>query len=240
IVAIVIGTSPLVLLSGIGAMAAVFSFIFKDTILSLVAGVLLSVNDMLRIGDWIEMPAYGANGDVVEITMNTVKVKNFDLTITTIPAYALISDSFKNWRGIIESGGRRIMRSVSIDLDSIKICDDEMHERFQSIPELKDLIEKDKSLTNLAVFRIYLDEYLKRHPMIHQNIIQIVRQLPPTTQGVPLEVYAFSKDLDWVNYEGLQAEIFEHIFAVISDFDLRIFQEPSAEALRKVADARYS
>ena len=249
IIASLMGTNPFVLLSGIGALAAVFSFIFKDTILGLVAGVLLSVNDMLRIGDWIEMPNYGANGDVLEITMNTVKVKNFDLTITTVPAYALISDSFKNWRGIKESGGRRIMRSILIDLNSIKLCSHADLQKYQSIDFIKDFLQSkiietnnddSKMITNAGVYRAYLEAYLKNHPQINKNILHIVRQLQPTEHGLPIEIYAFTKDIDWVNYENIQAEVFEHVIAAVNRFDLRVFQNPSGYDLKNkiIADKR--
>lgn len=249
IIASLMGTNPFVLLSGIGALAAVFSFIFKDTILGLVAGVLLSVNDMLRIGDWIEMPNYGANGDVLEITMNTVKVKNFDLTITTVPAYALISDSFKNWRGIKESGGRRIMRSILIDLNSIKLCSHTDLQTYQRIDLIKDFLQSkiietnnddSQMITNAGVYRAYLEAYLKNHPQINKNILHIVRQLQPTEHGLPIEIYAFTKDIDWVNYENIQAEVFEHVIAAVNRFDLRVFQNPSGHDLRNkiIADKK--
>jgi miniconductance mechanosensitive channel len=243
VIASLMGTNPFVLLSGIGAMAAVFSFIFKDTILGLVAGVLLSVNDMLRIGDWIEMPSYGANGDVLEISMNTVKVKNFDLTITTVPAYALISDSFKNWRGIQESGGRRIMRSVYIDVNSVKFCSPSDMKKFQNISLISGFIQENiermsqmgaDAITNVGIYRAYLGEYLKNHPKIHREILQIVRQLQPTDKGLPIEIYAFTNDIDWVNYENIQAEIFEHVMVSAKFFDLRLFQDPTGFDLKNI------
>ncbi|SHE96071.1 miniconductance mechanosensitive channel [Alkalibacter saccharofermentans DSM 14828] len=243
VIASLMGTNPFVLLSGIGAMAAVFSFIFKDTILGLVAGVLLSVNDMLRIGDWIEMPSYGANGDVLEISMNTVKVKNFDLTITTVPAYALISDSFKNWRGIQESGGRRIMRSVHIDVNSVKFCSPSDMKKFQNISLVSSFVQENiermsqkgaDAITNVGIYRAYIGEYLKNHPKIHREIFQIVRQLQPTDKGLPIEIYAFTNDIDWVNYENIQAEIFEHVMVSAKFFDLRLFQDPTGFDLKNI------
>ncbi|MBN2286382.1 MAG: mechanosensitive ion channel family protein [Tissierellales bacterium] len=255
ILANLLDKSPLIYLSGLGAMAAVFSFIFKDSILGLVAGILLSLNDMLRIGDWIEMPKYGADGDVVDITMNTIKVQNFDKTISTIPAYALISDSFKNWRGMQDSGGRRIKRALHIDASSIKFCTDDMLQKFKKIQLLTEYIEtKEKEiaqynadhniddsslvngrhLTNIGVFRVYIENYLKHHPKIHQGLTQIVRQLPPDKNGLPLEIYAFTNDINWVNYEGIQADIFDHILAIMEEFHLHIFQNPAGHDIRGI------
>jgi miniconductance mechanosensitive channel len=259
ILANLLGKSPLIYLSGLGAMAAVFSFIFKDSILGLVAGMLLSLNDMLRIGDWIEMPKYGADGDVIDVTMNTVKVQNFDRTITTIPAYALISDSFKNWRGMQETGGRRIKRAIHIDTSSIEFCSQEMLQKYKRIHLLTEYIEaKEKDvalyntsnhidtsllvngrhLTNIGTFRIYIANYLKHHPKIHQGLIQIVRQLPPSENGLPLEIYAFTNDINWVNYEGIQADIFDHILAVAKEFDLDIFQNPTGQDIRNIGNKK--
>lgn len=250
------GQNPLVLISGIGALAAVFSFVFKDSILGFIAGIQLTSNDMLRIGDWIEMPKYGADGDVIDITLNTVKVQNFDKTIVTIPAYALVSDSFKNWRGMTECGGRRIKRSLFIDVNSIRFCTPEMLERFKRINYLKDyMIEKEAELTeynkelnedaellingrhmtNIGTFRAYIEFYLKHHPELHEGMIQIVRQLPPEEHGLPLEIYAFTKNTDWVNYEGVQADIFDHIFSVAEEFGLRIFQNPTGYDVKQIS-----
>ncbi|TYQ14704.1 UNVERIFIED_CONTAM: miniconductance mechanosensitive channel [Acetivibrio alkalicellulosi] len=244
----IIGESPLILLGGIGALSAVLMLVFKDSILGLVAGVQLSSNDMVRVGDWIEMPKYGADGDVIDISLNTVKVQNFDRTITTIPTYLLVSDSFKNWRGMQEAGGRRIMRSVYIDTSSISFCTDEMIEKYKKVHYLKDyIIKKQKEideynkkhnvdssvlvngrhLTNIGVFRVYIDNYLKNHPKTHKGMIQIVRQLPPKEFGLPLEIYVFTNETDWIKYEGIQADIFDHILAVAPKFDLIIFQNPT-------------
>jgi miniconductance mechanosensitive channel len=259
ILANLLGKSPFIYLSGLGAMAAVFSFIFKDSILGLVAGMLLSLNDMLRIGDWIEMPKYGADGDVIDVTMNTVKVQNFDRTITTIPAYALISDSFRNWRGMQETGGRRIKRAINIDTSSVKFCTHDMLDKYKKIHLLNEYIEsKEKEieeynsinqidtsllvngrhLTNIGTFRIYIANYLKHHPKIHQGLIQIVRQLPPSENGLPLEIYAFTNDINWVNYEGIQADIFDHILAVAKEFDLDIFQNPTGQDIRNIGNKK--
>jgi miniconductance mechanosensitive channel len=239
--------SPWVFLSGLGAMTAVLLLIFKDTLLGFVAGIQLVANDMVRPGDWIEMPKYGADGDVLEITLNTVKVQNWDKTVTTIPTYALISDSFKNWRGMQESGGRRIKRAVYIDVNSIRFCTPEMLQKFSKVMRLRDYLTRKlkeldeynrahgiddsvsvngRRMTNIGVFRAYLAEYLRHHPKIQQSMTLMVRQLEPAEKGLPLEVYAFSNDLAWVNYEAIQADIFDHIFAVLPFFGLRPFQEP--------------
>jgi len=249
--------SPLVLLSGLGAMTAVLMLIFKDSILGLVAGVQLSFNDMVRIGDWIEMPNFGADGDVMDITLNTVKVQNWDKTISTIPAYAMISNSFKNWRGMSESRGRRIKRSLSIDMNSIRFCTAEMIERFKKIQYITEYIEKKsielesynkeyniddstlvngRRLTNVGTFRAYIQAYLKNHPMIHKDMTFLVRQLKPTETGLPIEIYVFSTDQNWVNYEGIQADIFDHLLAVALEFDLRLFQSPSGYDFSKLTN----
>lgn len=255
IVANLMGESPLILLSGIGALTAVFSFIFKDSILGLVAGIQLTSNDMLRIGDWIEMPNYGADGTVIDITLTTVKVQNFDMTYVTVPAYSLISNSFKNWRGMSEAGGRRIKRSIYIDVKSIKFCTEEMIEKYKKINFLKDYIRdkereigqynaKNKidiglavnrrNLTNIGTFRIYIENYLKSHPKIHSSMIQMVRQLSPGEHGLPLEIYAFTNDTNWVNFERAQSDIFDHILAVAKEFELRVFQNPTGFDLEQI------
>lgn len=248
IIATLLDKSPLVLLGGIGAAAAVFSFVFKDSILGFIAGIQLTSNDMLRIGDWIEMSKYGADGDVIDITLNTVLVQNFDKTIVTIPAYSLISDSFKNWRGMREFGGRRIKRSIYIDVNSIKFCSDEMIAKFKRVQYIYDyVVKKEKELeeynrenkidtsqningrrmTNIGTFRAYLLNYLKNNPGINQEKMIMVRQLAPGENGIPLEIYAFTSDTNWVFYEGVQSDVFDHILAVAEEFDLRIFQAPS-------------
>ena len=260
---IIIDRSPWVFLSGIGALTAVLLLVFKDTILGFVAGVQLVAHDMVRPGDWIEMPKYGADGDVVEITLNTVKIQNFDKTITTIPTYALISDSFKNWRGMSESGGRRVKRSIFLDVSSIRFCSPEMVERFSSFQVLNDYVaqktneleEHNKThgiddsqlvngrrMTNVGTFRAYLVEYLRRHPKIHNEMTFLVRQLAPTEKGLPIEIYVFSSDQRWVQYEDIQADIFDHIYAVLPQFDLRPFQNPTGNdierGLRGAAESR--
>lgn len=253
LISTMIGQSPVILLSGIGALSAIIMLIFKDSILGLVAGVQLTSNDMVRVGDWIEMPKYGADGDIVDISLNTVKVQNFDKTITTIPTYALISDSFKNWRGMQSSGGRRIKRSIFVDTSSIVFVGPEMLDKFKKIHYLRDYIaqketdieqynlehQMDRSvkvngraMTNIGIFRAYILRYLQHHPSIHQNMTCIVRQLQPTETGIPLEIYAFVNDINWAVYEEVQSDIFDHIFAVAPEFGLRIFQNPTGYDLQ--------
>ena len=244
---VVIGESPALLLSGLGAMTAVLMLVFKDPILGFVGGIQLSVNQMVMRGDWIEMPKYGADGDVLEVALTTVKVQNFDKTITTIPTYALISESFKNWRGMSESGGRRIKRAIHIDINSIKFCDDAMRERLSAIHYMSDYLEAKRReiadwntrnasalatalhprrLTNIGTFRAYVVAYLRQHPKIHQHMTFLVRQLAPTEYGLPIEIYVFSTDQNWVNYEGIQSDIFDHLLAVLPEFELRAYQVP--------------
>jgi len=257
VIANLMGESPLILLSGIGALSAVFMLVFKDSLLGLVAGVQLTSNDMVRVGDWIEMPKYGADGDIIDISLNTVKVQNFDKTITTVPSYALISDSFKNWRGMQSSGGRRIKRALYIDTNSIMFCTDEMIEKFINIHYLTDYIrnkeieieeynakyEIDRSnrvngraLTNIGVFRAYISNYLKHHPGINQNMTLLVRQLEPSEKGLPLEIYVFTNDTRWDVYESIQADIFDHLFAVAPEFGLRVFQNPTGNDLKSIME----
>ncbi|MFC0417531.1 mechanosensitive ion channel family protein [Cytobacillus solani] len=257
IIANMMGESPIILLSGIGALSAVLMLVFKDSLLGLVAGIQLSSNDMVRVGDWIQMPKYGADGDVIDISLNTVQVQNWDKTITMIPSYALISDSFINWRGMQTSGGRRIKRSLFIDKNSIAFCTDEMIEKFKSIHYLSDyminreheIVEHNtkhginrsnpvngRALTNIGVFRVYINHYLQKHPGINQDMTLMVRQLAPTEHGLPLEIYAFSNDVRWAIYESVQADIFDHLFAVAPEFGLRLFQNPSGNDLRTMMD----
>ena len=252
-VSLVIGQSPVLLLSGLGAMTAVLMLIFKDPILGLVAGIQLSANRMVSRGDWIEMPKYGADGDVLEVALTTVKVQNWEKTITTIPTYALITESFKNWRGMSESGGRRIKRALNIDIASISFCDREMLKRFSKIQYITEYLDEKRSeithwneernvdaadplngrrLTNVGTFRAYVVAYLRHHPMIRQDMTFLVRQLAPTTQGLPIEIYVFSSDQVWANYEDIQADIFDHILAIAPVFDLRVYQAPSSGDIR--------
>lgn len=254
IVCILMKKTPLVFLSGLGALTAILLLIFRDAILGFVAGIQLITNKMLARGDWIEMPKYGADGDVLDVALTTVKVQNWDKTITTIPTYALISNSFKNWRGMQESGGRRIKRSVYIDVNTIKLCTEEMLGRFSKIQYISEYIERKKEevaaynteshvdetsvvngrrLSNIGTFRAYVVAYLKNHPMINQDMTFLVRQLAPTDHGLPLEIYVFCKDIVWANYEAIQADIFDHILAVVPEFDLRVFQHPSGSDFSK-------
>lgn len=226
VVSILINKNPGYILTALGASAAVLMLVFKDTIMGLVAGVQLSANDMLRPGDWITMPKYGADGDVEEVTLTTVKVRNWDKTITTIPPYALVSDSFQNWRGMQESGGRRVKRSVYVDMRSITFCTDEQMAEFERRGWLEGIEREDKFVVNLHVFRNYLEDYLQHHPRVNSGMTIMVRQLQPTAQGLPLELYFFSDGTEWVPYEHLQSEIFEHVFAVMPTFGLRVFQSP--------------
>ena len=252
ILSIVINTSFTSLFAAMGASMAILMLIFKDSILGFVAGWQLSVNDMLRPGDWITVPKYGADGDVEEISLYSVKVRNFDKTITTIPPYSLVSESFQNWRGMQESEGRRVKRSVIIDMTTVKFCTEEMLERLKKISYLQDYLKSteqeiaiynkenniDNSVlvngrrqTNIGVFRAYLTEYLNRHPQVNKNIIIMVRQLQSTEKGIPVELYFFISDKNWVNYENIQSDIFDHVIAIVSQFDLKIFQYPSSSLL---------
>lgn len=251
IISLLIGQSPFILLSGLGAMTAVLMLIFKDPILGLVAGIQLSANNMLMIGDWLEMPKYNADGEVIDIGLTTVKVRNWDNTVTTVPTYSLISDSFKNWRSMSESGGRRIKRSVMIDSATVHFISEEDVQRFTKSPLLSEYIiaksyelekankDADMSLalngrrmTNLGTFRVYLERYLRNHPNIHKGMTLMVRQLAPTGNGIPIEIYCFSRVTQWVEYEAIQADIFDHIFAIVGEFDLRIYQSPSGHDMQ--------
>jgi miniconductance mechanosensitive channel len=248
LIAMFIGKSPTLLLGGMGAFSAVLLLVFKDSILGLVAGVQLTSNDMLRVGEWISMPKYDADGTVIDITLTTIKVQNWDKTISTIPAYAMFSESFKNWRGMEESGGRRIKRSINIDMNSIKFCTPEMlqkFERFQYVSKYVETTENNirkfnqdnkvdptflvngRRQTNIGVFRAYLKGYLENNPKIHNSMTFLVRHLQPTDKGLPIEIYVFSNDQAWANYEAIQADIFDHVLAVIPEFDLRVFQNPT-------------
>ena len=258
VISLIIGHSPTLLLGGLGAMTAVLMLIFKDPILGLVAGIQLSSNQMVAPSDWIEMSKYGADGDVLEVAMTTVKVKNWDKTITTIPPYALITESFENWRGMSESDGRRIKRAINIDMDSIRFCDEEMFDRFAKIQYIAEYLEKKRheisgwnaernvdasdplngrQLTNLGTFRAYVVAYLRNHPMIHQEMTFLVRHLAPTEHGLPIEIYVFSRDQVWSDYEGIQADIFDHILAMAPAFNLRIYQSPAGSDVRTLLDA---
>ncbi len=254
LVSIFTGKSPWGILSILGGLTAVTLLIFKDSILGFVASVLLTSTDMVRLGDWIEMPQYGADGDVIDISIHCVRIQNFDKTITTIPPYALVTNSFKNWRGMSESGGRRIKRAMVIDLHSIRFCDDEMINKFKKmslvssyVQEKQQEIEKynrqhdddmllvnGRRQTNIGIFRAYVIAYLKSNPNIHDQMTFLVRQLTPTERGLPLEIYVFSRDKAWARYEELQADIFDHLLAAIPEFGLRIFQNPSGFDFRSL------
>ncbi|MFY9150557.1 MAG: mechanosensitive ion channel domain-containing protein [Prolixibacteraceae bacterium] len=257
IIAVLFNKSPLVLLTGLGAIAAVLLLVFKDTILGFVASIQLSANKMLKPGDWIEMPKHGANGTVIDISLNTVKVQNFDKTIITIPTYSLVSESFQNWAGMEESEGRRIKRSINLDMKSVRFCDGPMLDKFQRFMLITDYV-KDKHeeirefnrklgiddemypngrrLTNLGIFRKYLEIYLKNNPNINLDMTFLVRQLQPSETGLPIEIYVFSKNKNWAEYESIQADIFDHILAVIPEFDLRIFQSPTGHDIQDLSE----
>ncbi len=252
--------SPLVFLSGIGAMTAVLLLIFRDTILSFVASLQMGSYDLVRVGDWISVPQYGADGDVIDIALHTVKVQNWDKTITTIPTHKLVDGSFKNWRGMAESGGRRIKRSLAIDMNTVRFLDEadlDNFERFALLEEYirgkrqelaedaagrgadADVSANRRQLTNLGTFRTYIENYLRQHPKVHQGMTLMVRQLDPTPEGLPLEIYAFTNDIDWAVYEGIQADILDHILAVAPEFDLRVFQQPSGRDFEAALGATY-
>ena len=256
VLSILLDKSPLYFFSGLGALTAVLLLVFKDAILGLVAGIQLSVNNMIRQGDWIEMPKYGADGDVVEVSLTTVKVQNFDKTITSIPAHALVSDAFKNWRGMSESGGRRIKRSIFIDISSIKFLDSVKLNELKKIDLLQEYLKakleeigegnaspqnqsslNQRNLTNIGTFRAYCLAYLRASSFIHkEGMTLLVRQLAPTEKGVPIEIYVFVNDTRWIHYEGIQGDIFDHLLASLSTFDLRAFQLPSDSSLTRLSD----
>lgn len=248
IISVLIDRSPWILLSGIGAATAVVILVFQNSILGLVASIQITSNNILQIGDWIEMPKYGADGDVLEITLHTVKVQNFDKTITNIPTHAFMQESFKNWRGMMEAGGRRIKRAIYIDVTSIKFCNEEILDRLENIQYIsryiqdkrKEITEYNKDfnideshivngrhLTNIGIFRIYTESYLKNHPKVSKHMTQIVRQLPSGENGLPIEIYAFTNEIAWADYERIQSDIFDHLLAVVPEFDLRIYQKPT-------------
>lgn len=248
VIALLLDKSPLSLLAGLGASAAVLMLIFKDSIMGVVSGVQLSANDMLKVGDWIAMPKYGADGTVIEVTLNTVKVRNWDNTITTIPPYLLVSDSFQNWRGMQESGGRRVKRSVNIDMNSVRFCTPQMLDKYRRIKLLADYIDQteqvikaynaeqeiDNSIlvngrrqTNLGVFRAYLNAYLHNLPGVRDDMTLLVRHLQPTDHGIPIELYFFTRTTQWELYEKIQADVFDHLLAIVPEFDLRVFQSPT-------------
>ncbi len=253
--AVLSGRSPIYLLSGIGALTAVLMLVFKDTILSFVASIQINSNDLMKIGDWIEAPQFGADGDVIDIALHTVKIQNWDKTITVIPTHKLIDSSFKNWKGMSESGGRRIKRSVIIDMSSIQFLDENMIAKFRQIELIQDYLSSKQEevnqynssqnintdeltngrrLTNIGTFRAYLKAYLKQHKLIHDKMTFLVRQLEPTDRGLPIQIYVFSNDTDWIRYEEIQSDIFDHILAVIPQFELKVFQHPTGSDFQKI------
>lgn len=255
-VSLLMDKSPLILLSGLGALSAVMLLVFKDPILGLVAGIQLSANNMLSVGDWLEMPKYGADGDVIDIALTTVKVRNWDKTITTIPTYALISDSFKNWRGMSEAGGRRIKRSIHLEMSSVGFLSDVQVEELRKADLLSEYLSNTlakvaqdnnakktdmavmlngRRLTNVGTFRNYLVSMLKQHPHIHQNMTLIVRQLEPGSDGLPIEIYAFTNTTNWNEYEDIQSDIFDHVLAVLPAFSLRAHESPTGNDIRMLA-----
>ena len=248
VIAVLTGNSPVYILSGLGALTAVLILVFKDTILSLVSSVQISSNDLFKVGDWVEAPQFGADGDVIDIALHSVKIQNWDKTISVIPTNKLIDSSFKNWRGMAESGGRRIKRSINIDMSSIKFCTNEMIDRYSKYNVIANYIKvkleevqrfniennitdesliNGRSLTNIGTFRAYIEGYLRNHNKIHDEMTFLVRQLSPSANGLPIEIYVFSNDTDWLNYEKIQADIFDHLLAVVSEFELKVFQNPS-------------
>ena len=256
-IAVLIEQSPLLLLSGLGAMAAVLLLVFKDTILSLVASVQLTSNDMLRVGDWIEMPSMDADGDVIDIALHTVKVQNFDKTITTIPTHKLIADSFRNWRGMSDSGGRRIKRALVLDQNSVRFLDEDEVAGLKRFRLLEKYLARKQDeiaewnrhelasdsdainarrITNIGTLRAYVIAYLQSHPRIAgEGFTLMVRQLPPSPQGLPLEIYCFANTIDWAEYEAIQADIFDHMLAILPEFGLRVYQQPSGLDLQGLA-----
>lgn len=255
IISMLVNKSPATLLAGLGASAAVLMLIFKDSILGFVSGVQLSANQMLRKGDWISLPKYDVNGTVIDVTLTTVKVRNFDNTILTIPPYVLTNESFQNWRGMQESGGRRIMQSINIDINSVKFCTPEMIEKYRKIVLIKDYIDSkeieigsynkehnlldevlinERRQTNIGVFRAYLKRYIEHLSSIDKNQTYMVRYLSPTETGIPVQVYFFSNVIEWVSFEGVQADVLDHILAVIPEFDLYVFQNPAGMDIRNL------
>ena len=227
IISELIGKDPMVILTGLGAGTAILMLVFQDTIKGLVAGIQLSANDMVRPGDWITMPKYGADGDVLEVSLTTVKVRNWDKTITTVPPYALVNDSFQNWRGMFDIGGRRVKRSINIDMHTVRFCTEEEMAYFKQQPWMEGFEETGKEEVNLYIFRHYVMYYLRHHPKVNQDMIMLVRQLQPTAQGMPIELYFFSANTMWVKYEALQAEVFDHVLAIVHQFGLKVFQSPT-------------
>ncbi len=255
VISILLGKSPAFLIGSLGALTAVLMLVFRDPILSFAAGIQLSSNNMVRVGDWIEMPKHGVDGDVIEISLTTVKVQNFDKTIVTVPPYALVTESFKNWRGMSESGVRRIKRAINIDISSVTFCSEKMIERFKKIQYISAYIDEKRTelteynkkhniydtdlangrrMTNIGTFRAYIVSYLKEHPKISKNHTLLVRQLDPGPTGIPIEIYVFTTDNNWINYEDIQSDIFDHILAIVPEFGLKIFQNPTGSDFKAI------
>jgi len=253
IFAILSGQSPLYLLSGLGALTAVLMLIFKDTILSFVSSIQINSNDLFKIGDWVEAPQFGADGDVIDIALHTIKIQNWDKTISIIPTHKLIDSSFKNWRGMSDSGGRRIKRSINIDMNCIKFCNKELIEKFRSITLISKYIEdklseinkhnisvnkesliNGRAITNIGTYRAYIKAYLKNNKYIHDNMTFLIRQLSPTENGLPIQIYVFSNNTNWIDYEEIQSDIFDHLLSALDQFDLKIYQRPSGNDLSKL------
>jgi len=254
IISILSGQSPFYLLSGIGALTAVLMLVFKDTILSFVSSIQINSNDLFKIGDWVEAPKFGADGDVIDIALHTIKIQNWDKTISIIPTHKLIDSSFKNWRGMSDSGGRRIKRSINIDMNSIKFCNSELIEKFKAITLISKYIDEKlseitnhnisvskestinaRSLTNIGTYRAYIKAYLKNNKNIHDNMTFLVRQLSPTENGLPIQIYVFSNNTDWIDYEEIQSDIFDHLIAALDQFNLKVYQSPSGNDLSKLS-----
>ena len=253
VISIISGQSPLYLLSGLGALTAVLMLIFKDTILSFVSSIQINSNDLFKIGDWVEAPQFGADGDVIDIALHTIKIQNWDKTISIIPTHKLIDSSFKNWRGMSDSGGRRIKRSINIDMNSIKFCNDELINNFKSITIISEYIDRKlsnlkehnesvnkesiingRALTNVGTYRAYIKAYLRNNKDIHKDMTFLVRQLSPTSNGLPIQIYVFSKNTNWIDYEEIQSDIFDHLISALHQFDLKIYQQPSGNDLLKI------
>ena len=234
IVSLLIDKNPVYILSGLGASAAVLMLVFKDTIVGLVAGVQLSANDMLRPGDWIEAPKHGVNGIVEDVSLTTVKVRNWDMTIVTVPPYSLVSDSFQNWRGMHDRGGRRVKRAINIDLNTVRFMNDDELNAMKSEKWMENYASPSQPVVNLHLFRYYVEQYIANHPNVNHEMMSMVRQLQSTNYGVPIELYFFTITTQWVEYEGIQAEVFDHMFAVAPRFGLRVFQSPSGLDLKEI------
>jgi miniconductance mechanosensitive channel len=257
IIGLLTGQEPWAVLTGVGAFTAILILIFKDTILSFIASIHISAYDLVRVGDWIEVPQYKVDGDVLDVALHTIKVQNFDKTIVVFPTHMLLEGSFKNWRGMQKAGGRRIKRSIHIDLSSVKFCDDNLLEKFKKFQLIKDYIERKeieiendnnekevdtsiiingRRMTNIGTFREYLKAYLKNREDINSGLTFLVRQLTPGPSGIPIEIYVFADTTNWAKYEEIQADIFDHIFAVITEFELNIFQNPTGKDFRELSE----